>query len=83
MIRLFGRLGKNKICIRIYTKSNILYCSFINTIELPLAGCTKNSNGIGISNLKRRLELLYNNKFELTTNFDNAFYETHLNIDLT
>ena len=74
---------ENKICIRIYTKSNILYCSFINTIELPLAGCTKNSNGIGISNLKRRLELLYNNKFELTTNFDNAFYETHLNIDLT
>jgi len=74
---------ENKICIRIYTKGNILHCSFMNTIELQQAGRTKNSNGIGISNLKRRLELLYNNKFELTTNANNAFYETHLNIDLT
>jgi two-component system LytT family sensor kinase len=74
---------ENKICIRINTKGNILQSTFMNTKELPQAGYTKNSNGIGISNLKRRLELLYNNKFELITNSDNAFYETHLNIDLT
>jgi two-component system, LytTR family, sensor kinase len=74
---------ENKICIRMHTKDNILYCSFINSIELPQTGSTKISNGIGICNLKRRLELLYTNKFELTTNSDNAFYETHLNIDLT
>ena len=74
---------ENKICIRIITRGNILHSSFMNTKELPQAGNTKNSNGIGISNLKRRLELLYNNKFELTTNMDNAFYETHLKIDLS
>jgi two-component system LytT family sensor kinase len=77
---------ENKICLKIYTKGNILHTSFINTIESPQGdstGSTKNSNGIGISNLKRRLELLYNDKFELTTNSDNAFYETRLNIDLT
>jgi two-component system, LytTR family, sensor kinase len=74
---------ENKICIRIITRGNILHTSFMNTKELPQAGNTKNSNGIGISNLKRRLELLYNNKFELTTNIDNAFYETHLKIDLS
>jgi two-component system, LytTR family, sensor kinase len=73
---------ENKICIRINTKGNILQSTFMNTKELPQPGYTKNSNGIGISNLKRRLELLYNNKFELITNSDNAFYETHLNIDL-
>ena len=74
---------ENKICIRIITRGNILHSSFMNTKELPQAGNTKNSNGIGISNLKRRLELLYNNKFELTTNMDIAFYETHLKIDLS
>ena len=55
----------------------------MNTKELLQADNINNSNGIGISNLKRRLELLYNNKYELTTNTDNSFYETHLNIDLT
>jgi two-component system, LytTR family, sensor kinase len=74
---------ENKICIKIGTRANILYSSFINTKELQQASNTKNSNGIGISNLKRRLELLYNNKYELTTNMDKDYYETHLNIDLT
>jgi two-component system, LytTR family, sensor kinase len=74
---------ENKICIRIITDGNILHSSFMNTKELTLAGSTRNSNGIGISNLKRRLELLYKDKFEFTTNNDDAYYETHLNIDLT
>ncbi len=74
---------ENKICVKISTKDNILRSSFMNTKELTQISNTKNSNGIGISNLKRRLELLYNNKYELTTNNDSAFYETHLNIDLT
>jgi two-component system, LytTR family, sensor kinase len=74
---------ENKICIRIYTKGNILHSSFMNTKELPLVGNTSHSNGIGIRNLKRRLELLYNGKFEFSTNIENDFYETHLNIDLT
>jgi LytS/YehU family sensor histidine kinase len=73
---------ENRICIRIYTKGNTLHSSFMNTKELLQAGNFNNSNGIGIANLKRRLELLYNSKYELTTNIDNAFYETHLNIDL-
>jgi LytS/YehU family sensor histidine kinase len=74
---------KNKISIKIFTKGNILYTSFLNTRELLQADNFNNSNGIGIVNLKRRLELLYNNKYELTINADNTFYETHLNIDLT
>jgi sensor histidine kinase YesM len=54
----------------------------MNTRELPQAGNFNRSNGIGITNLKRRLELLYNNKYQLTTNVEDTFYETHLNIDL-
>lgn len=74
---------QNRICIKIFTRGNILYSSFMNTKELPQAGDNKNSNGIGISNLKRRLELLYNNKYELITHKDDAIYETQLNISLT
>lgn len=73
---------ENKIIIKIFTKDNILHSSFINTKELQQASITKNCNGIGIANLKRRLELLYTKKYELTTNIGNDFYETNLIIDL-
>jgi two-component system LytT family sensor kinase len=74
---------ENRICIKISTKDNIIYSSFMNTKELLQVINFKSSNGIGISNLKRRLELLYPNRYELTTNINHAFYEAHLNIDLT
>ena len=74
---------ENKICIKINTEGYILKSMFKNTIEPNQAGDANNSNGIGISNLKRRLELLYNNKYELIVHAENTFYETQLNIHLT
>lgn len=73
---------ENKICIKIFIKGHILNTSIMNTRDGSVISA-KPSCGIGISNLKRRLELLYNNKYELTTNVRDTFYETHLNIDLT
>ena len=73
---------ENKIIIKIFTKGNILHSSFFNTKELQQAALTKNSNGIGIINLKRRLELLYTRKYELITKVENDFYEANLIIDL-
>ena len=73
---------ENKICIKISTQGNMLYSTFINTKSCQGRRSAKKSNGIGISNLKRRLELLYNHKYELTAKMDNDMYETHLNIDL-
>ena len=73
---------ENKIIIKIFTKDNILHSSFINTKEIQHAAIKKDSNGIGIANLKRRLELLYAEKYELTTNIGNDFYETNLMIEL-
>ena len=73
---------ENKIIIKIFAKDNILHSSFINTKEVQQATITNNSNGIGITNLKRRLELLYGQKYKLTTNIGNDFYETNLIIDL-
>jgi len=73
---------ENKIVIKIFTKDNVLYCSFFNTKELQQTDDARNANGIGISNLKRRLELLHPEKHKLTTNIENEFYETSLILDL-
>jgi two-component system, LytTR family, sensor kinase len=73
---------ENKIIIKIFTKENVLHSSFINTKELLQNVVTTNSNGIGLVNLKRRLELLYTGKYELATNIENDLYKTNLIIDL-
>jgi LytS/YehU family sensor histidine kinase len=73
---------KNKICITIFTKENILHCSVINTKELQQSSITANSGGIGIVNLKRRIELLYAQKHTLNVRDEHDFYETNLIIDL-
>ena len=74
---------ENIITIKIYTKAGFLYCSCMNSKDFQQDGIAKMSNGIGIANLKRRLELLYSEKYELTTNINTDFYESNLNICLT
>jgi len=74
---------ENKICIQIYTKANVLHSTIINTRERYHANVNNNSNGIGITNLKRRLELLYAGRHLLSTKNDHDIYETKLIIDLT
>ena len=73
---------ENKIMIKIFTKEKVLYSSFINTKEGLQNALNTNSSGIGLANLKRRLELLYANKYELIVNSDNDLYETNLIITL-
>jgi len=73
---------ENKISIKIYAKNHVLHSSFMNTTEPQLNSMSKTSNGIGLSNLKRRLELLYPDKHGLKTNIGDDFYETHLTINL-
>ncbi len=73
---------ENKICIHLSTRGTVLYSSISNTKELPEGDGLNKSNGIGIANLKRRLELLYPSKYKLTIRNEDCFYETTLNIDL-
>jgi LytS/YehU family sensor histidine kinase len=73
---------ENRILIKIFTKDNVLHCSFFNTREFQQTGAVRNANGIGIANLKRRLELLHPEKYKLTTNIENEFYEANLILDL-
>ncbi|HXB07221.1 MAG TPA: histidine kinase [Puia sp.] len=73
---------ENKICIELRTNGSVLYTTVINTKEVQQAD-GESSKGIGIANLRRRLELLYHNKFELTMDNDYDIYETNLTIDLS
>ncbi|MCW3077735.1 MAG: hypothetical protein JWO32_2344 [Bacteroidetes bacterium] len=43
----------------------------------------KSSNGIGIANVKRRLEVLYPNRHELIIDQDDIFFTVRLNLELT
>jgi LytS/YehU family sensor histidine kinase len=73
---------ENKILIKIFTKDNALHSSFFNTKELQQASIVKSANGIGIANLKRRLELLHPENISLLPHIENEFYETNLILDL-
>jgi two-component system LytT family sensor kinase len=73
---------ENIIVIKLLTKGNMLHGYFSNTTERQQPAVAENSGGIGITNLKRRLELSYPNKHELTSRNENGFYETNLIIDL-
>lgn len=73
---------ENKITVKIFIADTTLHSYFFNTREVQQAADSANSNGIGIANLKRRLELLYPKRYKLTTNMENDYYETNLIIDL-
>lgn len=74
---------ENKIIITIYTEGSLLYSSFVNTKEVQHSSTNKNTKGIGVANLKRRLQLLYPNNHELITKDEHEFYETSLTINLS
>jgi len=73
---------ENKIIIRLNTEGNTLRCAVFNTLESCSGSPRTSVGGIGITNLKRRLALLYPDKHRLTVKNENGFYETELSIDL-
>jgi two-component system, LytTR family, sensor kinase len=72
---------KNEIIIKIYTEGGTLHCSFSNTKDAQQE--CGGTGGIGLTNLKRRLALLYAGRHELVTRAEKELYETHLTIHLT
>lgn len=56
--------GDYKISIRLFCVEEELHFNILNSIS-PNHNLQKKDGGIGINNLKRRLELLYQDKFEL------------------
>jgi two-component system LytT family sensor kinase len=74
---------ENKISIIITVENKKLKAAFINTKEILHIDPGVIAGGIGTGNLKRRLELLYPGKYELTVTNSHDIYETYLNIDLS
>lgn len=74
---------ENKICIKLCLKGNTLFSTIVNTKEPLQASPVNHAKGIGLVNLKRRLELLYSGKYLFKINTGQLFYEMHLNIDLS
>jgi two-component system, LytTR family, sensor kinase len=70
---------ENKIVISLHHKKNKLIFSVLNTTE------ERNSNlngGIGLTNVKRRLEILYQKKHDLIINKEKESFEVQLKIDI-
>jgi two-component system LytT family sensor kinase len=70
----------NEINVRLYMKNGSLVSNISNTVErapeLPAAP----AGGIGLKNLRRRLELLYPGKSELITDSNDPYYSATLTL---
>lgn len=69
----------SNINIEIKTEGNIIHFSAVNYIVTSENNLMENT-GIGINNVKRRLELMYPGKHKLTTVEKDNYYTVHLEI---
>jgi two-component system LytT family sensor kinase len=72
----------NSIAIKITVKDNVFSFHICNTTELVQRRSHPGTGGIGLVNLKRRLELLYPNKYKLNCDQQDGYYEANLEIEL-
>lgn len=70
----------SKIDIRISTERNRILFTAVNYI-VPSENNLMENTGIGINNVKRRLELIYPDKHKLTTSEKDNYYSVHLEIE--
>ena len=75
-------VSQNKIEIYIELKDNTLVFSSRNNIAVARIDLNKKELHIGVENVKRRLQLLYKDNFELKINSDNGVYSVNLKIEL-
>ena len=79
----FKHPADNKIYIDIRSNNNILVIKVTNTFEKgEKAAHLQPSGGMGIQNLKRRLELLYTDKAQLSVYSNETVFESVLNLQL-
>jgi len=76
-----GLIDKPEINIELHTKEDVLYFFVQNKYDAANIAKDKTS-GIGLTNVKRRLELLHGKEHSLTVNKDEKFYSVSLQIKL-
>ncbi len=69
---------KDSILISLEEKNNALDFSIQNTVDNVSTKFINNARGIGLNNVKRRLELLYPAKHELRIKKENEWYKVNL-----
>ena len=72
----------NKIDITLEIENKTLNLKVKNTISNLKNGTDKKNSGIGLDNVKRRLKLVYPNRYDLSINSDNKFFYIDLKIEL-
>jgi len=72
----------NEVQISLHRNKNDLVFKAFNTKENINGHVVFDRKGIGMANVKRRLELLYPGKHTLAINFGETFYEAVLNLQL-
>lgn len=72
---------ENLVHVRLSRKANQLHVRFYNTREEQM-NPQPVSGGLGLVNIRRRLDLLYQNQHTLTIEQGNAFYEVNLQVDI-
>ncbi|GAB3974408.1 histidine kinase [Spirosoma terrae] len=78
-------LDSSKIQIRIHQKENQLKLDVSNTLFQQKVPSLESGNGIGLTNTRRRLDLLYPDRYVLLINEDisGGEYEVHLTLELS
>jgi len=74
--------GAYSIDVSLKLIDNQVNCIIHNSISERIATVNKKGNGIGLENLRRRLELLYPGKHSLHTRKDNSFFTASLTFKL-
>jgi len=72
----------NEVKISLSKESDHVIFRTFNTKENLAPGNSSDHNGIGIANVRRRLELLYPQRHELTINSSDNFYEAQLSLQV-
>ncbi len=73
-----GMIEKPTIDIDLHTKSNQLIFEVKNKVNRQFKETKDSASGIGLNNVKRRLELLYPDSHQLTIKDEEDFYLIHL-----
>ncbi len=77
-----GMIGQAQIDINLYALDHILYFTVRNRYDPTSVDIKDNASGIGLSNVQRRLELLYANKHELDITKDGGIFSISLLLHL-
>ncbi len=78
----FNNGRKNEVQINISRDDGSLNFSVYNTIEKKQKPKQENSSGIGLANVKKRLELLYPGKYSLHVNVKEGWYGVDLKLNI-